>query len=161
MCRHDACAFAVSIFGTGVVLGAGGRRDEHTLERIEVFAEITRVTHRDGVTLASFDGRGNRFAADGRFDDVIHVTHGEAVARGGLAFDFEIEEVTAGGALGENAACIGKIRKRFFDLHADVLDRPEVRTKNFDAKWCAKSGREHLRARLDRHPELISHAGRF
>ena len=50
-----------------------GQRHEHALERIEVFAEIARVTDADRITLAAFDGGGDGLAADGGFDDVVHV----------------------------------------------------------------------------------------
>ena len=94
------------------------RGDEHALECVEVFAEIPRVADADRVALAAFDGRGDGLSADGGLDDVVHIADAQAVARGRFAVHVEVEEVAAGGALGEDAAGVGKIAERFLDLHA-------------------------------------------
>ena len=108
------------------------RGDEHALERVEVVAEIARVADADRVTLAAFDGRGDGLAADGRFDDVVHVADAQAVARGGFAVHVEVEEVSAGGALGEDAAGVGKIAERLLNIDRDVFDLLEVGAEDLD-----------------------------
>ena len=105
--------------GTCAPVGVG---DEHALEGVEVFAEIAGVAHVDRITLAPFDGRSDGLAADGGFDDVVHVADAQAVARGGFAIHVEVEEIAAGRALGEDAARVRKIAERFLDLHRDFFD---------------------------------------
>src|SRR6185369_9864778 len=134
---------------------------EHALESVEIVAEIAGVANADGITLATFDSCGDRFSADGGFDDVIHVAHGKTVTRCLFAIRCEVEEVTSGCSLGKGAACVGKIAQRFFNLHTDVLNLAKIRAKDFDAKNGAKPSRQHLSARLNGHPEDICHAGRL
>ena len=103
-------------------LRASRRWNEHAFERVDVLAKIARVSRVDRITLAAFHGGCDVFAADGRLDDVIHIADFEAVARGGFAVDSEIEKITADGALGERAACIGHISQLALDLHRELLD---------------------------------------
>src|SRR5207245_2857327 len=105
---------------------AGWHGDEDPFQGIEVVAKIASVTDADGIALAAFDCGGDGFSADGRFDNVVDVANGEAIASSSLAVGFEIEKVAARGALGEGAASVRKIGQGFFDLHCDILDRAEI-----------------------------------
>ena len=97
-------------------LRAGGGRHQHPLESVEVFPEIAGVADVDRITFAPLDGRSDGLAADGALDDVVHVADAQTVARRGFAIHVEVEEVTAGGALGEDAAGVRKITERVLDL---------------------------------------------
>src|SRR5207302_1626981 len=86
---------------------------------------------------------------------------GETIAGGSFTFDGEIEKIASGGTLGKGAASIREIAKNSFDFDAEVLNRPEVGTENFDAKLGAEASGEHFSAGLNGHPENVGHAGRF
>ena len=105
--------------GTCAPSAASGH--EHALERVEVFAKIAGIADIDRIALAAFDRGGDGLAADGGFDDVVHVADAQAVARGGFAIDVKIEEITAGCALGENAAGVRESRRAPFRSARRVL----------------------------------------
>src|SRR5436190_598516 len=71
------------------------RRHEHALERIEVFAKITRVTDADRIAFAPLDRGCNSLPSDGGFDDVVHIADGETIASGFFAVHSEIQVVAA------------------------------------------------------------------
>jgi len=142
-------------------LRAGGRGHKHALELVQVIAKIARITDADGIAFTTFHGGGNGVAANGCFNGVIDIANGQAMARGGLAIDGEIEEITAGRPFCKNAARVRQIGQRLFNLHADVLNRAQVGPEDFDAELRTKPGREHFGSRLDGHPEDVGHAGRF
>src|SRR4029077_10611670 len=136
-------------------------RDKHALERVEVFAKISRVSRIDRITLASFDCSRDILSADGRFNDVVYIANFQSVTRSRFAIHSKIQEITANRALGECAARIREFGQFFFDLHRELLDLAKIGTKNFYAEHAAKSGGEHFGARLDWHPEDVRHAGRL
>src|SRR5207302_1544775 len=71
------------------------------------------------------------------------------------------EKITAHRALGECAARVWKISELFFNLHRNLLNFAKIGAENFYAKDTAKTGGEHFRARLDRHPEDAGHPWRL
>ena len=142
--------------GTWAPEGVGTRT---RLRALMSWRKSRRVTGVDGVTLAALDCSRDGLAADGHLDHVIYVANGKAVARGGFAIDGEIEEITAGAALGKGAAGIGKIAEGALDLRSGVLDFIEVGAEDLHAQHAAKSGGEHLGPGLDGHPEDVRHAG--
>src|SRR5207244_4784113 len=83
--------------------------DQHALDRIEVLPEIGGVTRPNRITLARFHRSGDRFAANRRLDDVVHVTDGQTIARSGFAIYIEVEEVTANRSFGKGAPRVRKI----------------------------------------------------
>ena len=79
------------------------------MRRFQILTKIARVAHVNRIPFATFHGGRNRFAADGRLDDFVHVSHGQAITRRYLAIRREIEEIAAGRALRKNTARIWKI----------------------------------------------------
>ena len=63
----------------------------------------------------------------------------------------EVDEVAAGGALGEGAARAGHVPQGRLDLGADALDLGEVGAVDLDPHRGADAGGEHVDAGLDRH----------
>ena len=84
------------------------RGNENPLDRGEILPEIARVSRVDGIALAAFDRGCDRLATDGCFDDVVHVFHRQAVARGCFTVHGEIEEIPTGCSLGKNRTCVAK-----------------------------------------------------
>src|SRR5205807_4897066 len=112
----------------------------------------------DRITFAAFHRGRNVFAADGALDDVVHVTDFQSVARSGFAVHIEVEEIAADGALRECTPRVGQICQLALDLHRELLNFAKIGSENFHAEHAAKTGGEHLGARLDRHPENVRHA---
>ena len=135
------------------------RHDQHAFQLIEVLAQIARVTQVDRVPLATFDGGGNRLAANSRHDDVLDVVDGETVPRNRFAPRCDVHEIAASDALGENAARARHIAKNALDAFADTLDFVEVGSKDLHADRCANSRGEHVDAILDRHCPGVDAAG--
>src|SRR5205814_3292189 len=96
-------------------LRSGHGRHAYAAERIEVGAEIARIPDGDRIPLAALHGGGDGQAADRRFDHVLDLADVEAVARGAIAVDVEIEEVPAADALGKRGARSGNLELRCFD----------------------------------------------
>src|SRR5439155_1004757 len=88
-------------------LGAGGRRDDDLAQGFEVFAKVAAVAEVDGVAFESLDGGGQRHAAQGDFQNVLHVGDLEAVAGDGIAVDGELDVISAHGAFRESAQRAG------------------------------------------------------
>ena len=57
-------------------LGAGGRRDDDLAQGAEVLPEIAAVAKVHRVALQTLDGGGQRHAAQGHFQHVLHVADG-------------------------------------------------------------------------------------
>src|SRR5204863_6519912 len=113
--------------------------------------KIAGVADIDGIALPVFDGGGDGLSPDGSFDDLVNVADGEAVARRGLAVRGDIQKVTAGGALGENAAGVREIAQGLFDLNAYILNHAKIGAEDFDHENRAKASSEHTSARLTGH----------
>ena len=94
-------------------------------------------------------------AAHGRHDDPFHIADVETKARRCRPVDDEVQEITAGAALGKGAA--SRIRgalillQRIFNGDAGFLDGGQVRPEHLDAQRRTNPGGEHFGARLDRH----------
>src|SRR5205085_2847757 len=110
------------------------------------------ITNAYRIALAAFDGGGDGFPADRRFDDVVDIANGQAITSSGFAVRFEIEKVAASRAFREGAAGVREIGKGFLDLHRDILNRAKIVAEDFDAQNGAEAGGEHFGAGLDRHP---------
>ena len=54
-------------------LGSAWGRNEDALDRAKVLPEIAGIARIDGITLAPFDRGRDGLAADGRFDNIVHV----------------------------------------------------------------------------------------
>src|SRR5439155_13713087 len=134
---------------------------EHALKSVDVLAKIARVSCVDRITFSAFHSRGDVFATDGGFDDVVDVADFKAVARGRFAVHIEVEEIAADRALGERTPRVGHISQLALDLHRELLNFAQIRPENFYAEHAAETGGEHFSARLDWHPENVRHAGRF
>src|SRR5690606_37384988 len=79
------------------------------------------------------EGGDEGLAADGGLDDVVHVGHLQAVARERRAVGNDVHVEPAEVALEEGAARTGYAGEQAFELHADLLDRVEVRPVDLDA----------------------------
>src|SRR6266849_5248595 len=93
--------------------------------------------------------------------EIVDGADPQPVARRGFAVHHKIEKITAHRALGECAARVWKIGELFFNLHRNLLNFAEIGTENYYPEDAAKTGSEHFRARLDRHPEDARHARRL
>jgi hypothetical protein len=127
------------------------------LQLIGVVPQLARIAHVDRVALAPLDGRGYALAADGRFDDLPHVHHGEPIARDFVAPDIKIQKIAPRHTLGIDAAGTRHRLRRHLDVLANLLDLLQVRPEDFNAHWGPHSGRQHIDAGLDRHGPGIGH----
>src|SRR4029077_9190596 len=142
-------------------LCAGGRCYQHALEGIEVIPEIARVAHVDRIAFAPFDGHRDGLAANGTLNDVVYVLDTKAVSGCSFAVHGKVEEISARRAFGKDAARVRKITQSIFDLHRNSFDLLQVGAEDLNPEDSAKARGKHLRARLDRHPENVGHAGRL
>ena len=135
------------------------RGHEDLLQLGNVLAKLAQVAHADRVAFAAFDGLHDVHAADGDFDDVLHVADAHAVARDAVAIDLELEIRLADDAVGDDVGRAGHFLEQLLDLQADALDLLQVAAVNLHAHHRAEAGLEHDEARLDRLEESRQHAG--
>ena len=140
-------------------LRAGGRGHDDLAQGAEVLAEIAAVAQVDRVALQALDRGGQRHAAQGDFQHVLHVAHGEAVAGDGVAVDVELDVVAAHGALGKRAERAGHAFDDRLDLRGDPLQFRQVRPGDLDADGRLDAGGQHVDAGLDRHGPGVVEAG--
>ena len=88
-------------------LRAGRRGHDDFAQGAEVLAEIAVVAQVDRVAFQALDGGGQRHAAQGHLEHVLHVADGQAVAGDGVAVDVEFDVVAAHDALGKGAERAG------------------------------------------------------
>src|SRR5437762_182764 len=85
-------------------LRTAGRWNEDALDRAKILPEVASVSCVNGIPLAAFNRGCDGLAADGGFNDVVHVLNREAIARRRFSIDGEIKEIAARRALGEDRA---------------------------------------------------------
>ena len=107
---------------------------QNALQRLQVAAVSAHVAHADRVALASFDGGGCSLSADGGHQHGLGIVDGKAVARQRVALEGEVEEVSAGGALGINAGRAGNAVQRLLHLVADALDLFQIGAEDLDCR---------------------------
>src|SRR5439155_18152877 len=112
-------------------LRAGWCRNQYSLKRIEILPEVGGVTRANRITFARFNSCCNRFSANRRFNNIIHVARGQSIPRSCFAVHVEIEKVTANGAFGEGTARIRKIDNRLLDLNCEIFDALQIGTEHF------------------------------
>src|SRR5690606_20240209 len=120
-----------------------------------IVAEIARVQHAYGIALASLDGFGDPHAADGGANHLVDVGDANPDPRGALAIDGDVDVEAAGRTVGECAARALDLRHHLLDLDGGALDRLQVVAEDFDAERAADARRQHLGARLHRHPPEV------
>ena len=104
----------------------GTHRNQDPAHRVDIGAVIGIVANVDREALAALDRRGDVLAAHRRGEDILRLTHADAVAGEFLAIPVDIEEVAAGGALGVDAARAADGLEVLLDLDCDLLDGFEV-----------------------------------
>src|SRR4029079_14295169 len=102
------------------------------LDRI---AALARVTHNDREALQAFDRFADVVAADRRRNYALHVGDVQAVARGRVAVDFDVDIAPAGQAFGERRGDAGHRLDNAFDFAGDAVYLGEVRARDLDADW--------------------------
>ena len=129
-------------------------------QRGGVVAILARVAHLHAVALAALDRARHGRAADRGLDHRVHVLDREAEARR--------RRRGRRGSRGSRPPVVrsantlrvpGTSCERVRDLDGGRLDAREVVAEHLDAERAAHAGREHLGARLDRHPPQVRHAG--
>ncbi len=85
--------------------------------------QLTAVTQVDGISLESFHRRSDVHAPDRRLDDILDVSHGQAVSGNGVPVDIEIQVVTAHDTLGVNRQRARHPAYHRFDFPADIFQR--------------------------------------
>jgi hypothetical protein len=130
---------------------AAACRDEHAADGVGVAAQLAGVAHADVVALAALDGRRRLEAADGHGDGVLHVHDAEAVARGGLAVDLDLEVRLADDALGiDRRGVDGRhLAEQRLQRDGRLLQCLQVGPAHLDAHGRAHAGLQHDEARLD------------
>jgi hypothetical protein len=126
-----------------------------------VAAQIARIAQIDAVTLATFNGRRNRLAAEGRRDCVLHIADHETVARKRFPVGYDVQIIATNHPLGVGA---GRARNRLhdgFDLTGELLHLRQVFTQDLDANRRTNSGREHVGPCLDRHRPGVGDTGKL
>ncbi len=103
-------------------LRAACAHHQDALQRREILAVVARVADRDRVALTTLDGRRDVHAAERRLDHFRDVAHAQAVTRGGVAVDVDVEVEAAGEAFGERAAGAGHVLDRALDVERGALD---------------------------------------
>ncbi len=148
---------ASSPSGTWAPVGVG--MTTWSRKACEVLAVIPVVAQVDRVALQSFDRRGERHAAQGHGQHVLHVAEGQAVAGDGVAIDFELDVFPAHDAFGVGAGGARHLADHGFDLRADPFQRGQVGAGHLDADRRLDAGGKHVNARLDRHGPGVGQAG--
>ena len=103
-----------------------GRRHDDLAQGFEVLAEVAVVAEVDSVALQALDRRGERHAAQGDFQDILHLADRKAVAGDVVAVDVELDVVAAHDALGVGAGGAGDLPHDRLDLRGDALQLREV-----------------------------------
>ena len=131
--------------------------DEDTSQLLGGVPQLARVAHVDRVAFSALDGRGNALPADGRFDDLPDVHHGQSIARDLVASDVEIQEIPPRHALGIDTPGAGHLLRHHLEVFADLLNLLQVRPEDFNAHRGPHPGCQHVDAGLDRHGPGIAH----
>jgi hypothetical protein len=133
--------------------------DQRALELLHIIAQLTGIAQIDGIALSPLHGPGDVFAPNCRFNDVLHISHREAVARRLCPPHLKVEIITARCPVVVRAARAAQWAQHGLDPQAGLLDGLQIRAKDLDAQHAAYACGQHLGARLDGHPEDIGHAG--
>src|ERR1700692_716476 len=139
-------------------LSTARRRHKNTFETIKISSEIAGIAHTERIAFTTFDGHCDRVPSDRTLNDLIHILYLKAVPSRRISVHTEIQEITPRGSLGKSASGVRKIGEHLFDLNRNIFDSLKIGAEDLDAQHCAGSGRQHLSAGLDRHPEDLSHA---
>src|SRR4029453_16186400 len=89
-------------------------------------------------------------ASDRGFDDVLNISHGEAIARDRLAVGNDVDVLAASLALREGTACPRHLAQHAFEGDADPFNLPEVRAEYLDSDGGPHTGSQHVDARPNR-----------
>ena len=160
-CRRAWALGAGSRIAAAEIRHAACRLDryENAAERLRVRSLIGRIAQVDREARASGDGRRDRHAADGRLDDVLDVSHRQAVARDRLAVGHDVDVLAPGLPLGERAAGARHLAQHALEGDADAFDLVQVLAEDLDPHRRADTGRQHVDARADRRRDRHLVAG--
>lgn len=132
-------------------LSTRGRWNEDVAKRLGLVAQFAEITNAHGVSLSSLDCHGQRFAADGDLDDLLHRGNCEAIAGDLLSIDIDLKVRFAHNAIGEDRRGLDTRNplEQPFEFKAEGFDGLKIRTVDLDAHRCTKARLEHDDARLD------------
>src|SRR6185369_17583528 len=80
-------------------------RHEYAADGRDVVAVVTQVADPDREAVASLDGGGEHFPAEGGLDDILDIPDIYAIAGGCFAVDVDIDVVAAGNPFGHHVGC--------------------------------------------------------
>src|SRR5579859_4695122 len=101
---------------------------------------LTSTRCSASMSLPALNSCGHRLTAHGRHQDVISIVHSQSVSCELIAFEIEIQKISARRPLSKHTGGAGDILQRHLDLPADFLDFAQVRTKHLDAERRAHTG---------------------
>ena len=120
---------------------------------------IGGIAQVDREARATGDRRRDRHAADGRLDDVLDISHRQAVARDRLAVGHDVDVLAPGLAFRERAARARHLAQHALEGDADALDLFQVLAEDLDPHRRADTGRQHVDARANRRRDRHLVAG--
>ena len=140
LARNHRCAFGKLYFGQlrQRNLRSVGCRNQYSTQRFGVIAQLTGVPHADGKPFAALYGVAFAHAADGCFDNALHVAHLYAVACHLLTVELQLDIGSALGAvvIYRCGVDVGHLLHRPFELTPCLFDRSKVGTVYFKSHRC-------------------------
>ena len=140
LARNHRCTFGKLYFGQlrQRNLRSVGCRNQYSAQRFGVIAQLTGIPHADGKAFAALYGIAFAHAADGCFDNALHVAHLYAVACHLLTVELQLDIGSALGAvvIYRCGVDVGHLLHRPFELTPCLFDRNEVRTVYFKSHRC-------------------------
>ncbi len=121
-------------------------------------AEIALIAHGDGEALAAFHILRNVRSADLRCDDLLHVGHREAVARGFGPVHLNIQIESLRNALRKDRVGFRHGGKNLLHARSNIFDVRQIGALNLDPHRGLDAGQFHVEPVLDRHGPRIGEA---
>ncbi len=134
-------------------------RHDDLAQGFQILAEIAIIAQVDGVAFEPLNGGGQRHAAKGDFEYLLHVAQREPVAGDRVAVDVELDVITPHHALRKHAGGAGHLPDNGLDLFGDTLKLGEIGTGDLNSHRRLNAGGKHVDARFYRHRPGIVHAG--
>ena len=92
------------------------RADEDALERFHILSQITRVSNINRIAFTAFHGPGHILPANSGFNDILHVSNGEAITGSGGAVHVDIDIVPSRDPFGVGTPGALKCLKQTFNV---------------------------------------------
>ena len=134
------------------------RRGHHNVfaQGPEIGTKIAVIAEIDGIALQAFHRGGQRHAAEGDGEHILHVSNRQAIAGDGVAIDFKLDEAPAHHAFGKGAAGAGNFAHHRLNLGTNAFQPGEVRPGDLDAHGRLDTGGKHVYAGANGHgPRIV------